>query len=186
MLVHQAGGDKLGRHTKQEYWIGYDSKSNGSLIYFSDIGAIKTEHNFLFVNNSHSGLKREKILTGKFQSSLKPAESPSEILKVPNSISFIPAPLPNTVPNPIIINEKSNNAIHDCKTNNLPEASVASVGRPKCTLNPSLKAVRGHLCHKLHLAISPSILHRFSRSQWLWKALEKTFRLVLVTSRGDQ
>ena len=31
-------------------------------------------------------------------------------------------------------------------------------------------------CHKLHSAISPSILHRFSRSQWLRKALEKTFR----------
>jgi len=32
------------------------------------------------------------------------------------------------------------------------------------------------LCYKLHLAISPSILHRFSRSQWLRKALKKTFR----------
>jgi len=32
-----------------------------------------------------------------------------------------------------------------------------------------------YACHKLHLAISPSILHRFSRSQWLRKALEKTF-----------
>jgi len=31
-------------------------------------------------------------------------------------------------------------------------------------------------CHKLHSAISPSILHRFSRSQWLRKALKKTFR----------
>ena len=41
-------------------------------------------------------------------------------------------------------------------------------------------------CHKLHLAISPSILHRFSRSQWLRKALGKTFRSVPVTSRGDQ
>jgi len=30
-------------------------------------------------------------------------------------------------------------------------------------------------CHKLHSAISPSNLHRFSRSQWLRKALEKTF-----------
>jgi len=30
-------------------------------------------------------------------------------------------------------------------------------------------------CHNLHLAISLSILHRFSRSQWLRKALEKTF-----------
>jgi len=30
-------------------------------------------------------------------------------------------------------------------------------------------------CHKLHLAISPPILRRFSWSQWLWKALEKTF-----------
>jgi len=38
------------------------------------------------------------------------------------------------------------------------------------------------LCHKLHSAISPSILHRFSRSQWLRKALEKTFRSVPVTS----
>jgi len=43
-----------------------------------------------------------------------------------------------------------------------------------------------YICHKLHLAISPSILHRFSRSQWLRKALEKTFRSVPVTSRGDQ
>ena len=42
------------------------------------------------------------------------------------------------------------------------------------------------MCHKLHLAISPSILHQFSRSQWLRKALEKTFRSVPVTSRGDQ
>jgi len=41
-------------------------------------------------------------------------------------------------------------------------------------------------CYKLHSAISPSILHRFSRSQWLRKALEKTFRSVLITSRGDQ
>ena len=137
MLVHQAGGNKLGRHTKWGYWIGYNSKSNSSLIYFSDIGAIKAEHNFLFVSNSHSGLKEEKISTGEFQSSLKPAESPSEILKVPHSISFIPASFSNTVPNPIIINEKSDNAIHDCKTNNLPEASVTPVGRPKCTLNPS-------------------------------------------------
>jgi len=45
---------------------------------------------------------------------------------------------------------------------------------------------RVHFCHKLHSAISPPILHRFSRSQWLWKALEKTFRSVPVTSRGDQ
>jgi len=42
------------------------------------------------------------------------------------------------------------------------------------------------LCHKLHSAISPSILHRFSRSQWLRKALKKTFRSVPVMSRGDQ
>ena len=41
-------------------------------------------------------------------------------------------------------------------------------------------------CHKLHSAISPSILHRFSRSQWLRKALEETFLSVPVTSRGDQ
>jgi len=31
------------------------------------------------------------------------------------------------------------------------------------------------LCHKLHPAISPPILRQFSWSQWLQKALEKTF-----------
>ena len=41
-------------------------------------------------------------------------------------------------------------------------------------------------CHKLHSAISLSILHRFSRSQWQRKALEKTFWSVPVTSRGNQ
>jgi len=41
-------------------------------------------------------------------------------------------------------------------------------------------------CHKLHSAISPSILHQFLWSQWLRKALEKTFRSIPVTSRGDQ
>ena len=30
--------------------------------------------------------------------------------------------------------------------------------------------------YKLYSAISPSILHQFSRSQWLRKALKKTFR----------
>ena len=41
-------------------------------------------------------------------------------------------------------------------------------------------------CHKLHLAISPSILWQFSQSQWLQKALEKTFWLIPVISRGNQ
>jgi len=48
------------------------------------------------------------------------------------------------------------------------------------------RAMQNPLCHKLHSAISPSILHLFSRSQWLRKALEKTFLSVPVTSRGDQ
>jgi len=43
-----------------------------------------------------------------------------------------------------------------------------------------------HSCYKLHLAISLSILHRFSQSQWQRKALENTFQLVPVTSRGNQ
>ena len=140
MLVHQAGSNKLGRHAKQGHWIRYDSESNGSLIYFSDTDVIKAKHNFFFVNNGHYRLEEEKIPTGKSQSSLKPAESPSEILKALNSISFVPAPLPDTVSNPIIVNEKPDNAIYNCKTNNLPETSVAPAGRPKHTLNPSLKA----------------------------------------------
>ena len=41
-------------------------------------------------------------------------------------------------------------------------------------------------CHKLHLAISPLILQQFSQSQWLWKALEKTFLSVPVTPRSNQ
>jgi len=32
-----------------------------------------------------------------------------------------------------------------------------------------------YLCHKLHSAISPSIIRQFSQSQWIRKALEKTF-----------
>jgi len=45
----------------------------------------------------------------------------------------------------------------------------------------------------LYLRIKPTVtnfirpyLHQFSQSQWLRKALEKTFRSVLVTSRGNQ
>jgi len=41
-------------------------------------------------------------------------------------------------------------------------------------------------CHKLHLAISPSIIRQFSWSQWLWKALEKTFWSIPVMSWGNQ
>ena len=40
-------------------------------------------------------------------------------------------------------------------------------------------------CRKLHLAISPSILQWFSWSQWLQKALEKTFRSILVTPQSN-
>ena len=140
VLVYQAGDNKLGKYIKQEYCIGYNSKSNGSLIYFSDIGAIKAKHNFCFVNNGHSELERKKIPTGKSQSSPKPVKSSSKILKAPNSISSAPAPLSNTVPNPIIINEKPNNATYNCKTDDLPKASLTSVERPKHILNPSLKA----------------------------------------------
>ena len=43
-----------------------------------------------------------------------------------------------------------------------------------------------YICHKLHLAISPPILRRFSRSQQLRKALEKTFQSVPVTPRSNQ
>ena len=46
--------------------------------------------------------------------------------------------------------------------------------------------VQQKLCHKLHSAISPSILQLFSWSQQLWKALKKTFQSMPVTSWGDQ
>ena len=42
------------------------------------------------------------------------------------------------------------------------------------------------VCHKLHSAISPSILQQFSQSQWLWKAFEKTFQSMPVMSQGNQ
>ena len=41
-------------------------------------------------------------------------------------------------------------------------------------------------CHKLHLAISPSILQQFSQSQWHPKALKKTFQSIPVMSQGNQ
>ena len=41
-------------------------------------------------------------------------------------------------------------------------------------------------CHKLYLAISPSILQKFSQSQCLRKVLEKTFQLMPVMSWGNQ
>jgi len=43
--------------------------------------------------------------------------------------------------------------------------------------------------HKLHSAISPSILQQFSQSQWLQKALKKTFQLswvaLIMTKKYD-
>ena len=48
------------------------------------------------------------------------------------------------------------------------------------------KVISDQGCHKLHSAISPSILRRFSRSQWLRKALKKTFISILVTPRSNQ
>ena len=81
----------------------------------------------------------------------------------PASIPFLPTPAHPRPPTPPI-------------PPNLPTHS--EFPSPSPPLTPP--------CHKLHLAISPSILHRFSWSQWLRKALEKTFRSVLVTSRGDQ
>ena len=111
-------------------------------LYFSNTSAIKAEHNFYFVNNGYSGLKKEKISTGKSQSSPKPTESPSKILKAPNSISSIPASFSNIVPDPTIVNEKPNNTIYDYKANDLPKASVVPIGRPKYILNLSLKVYK--------------------------------------------
>jgi len=41
-------------------------------------------------------------------------------------------------------------------------------------------------CHKLHSAISSPILRRFSQSQWLQKALEKTFRSIPLVPQNNQ
>ena len=38
----------------------------------------------------------------------------------------------------------------------------------------------------IHSAISPSIFYRFSQSQWIRKALEKTFPQIPVTSQSNQ
>ena len=122
--------------------IGLNIIVRAIALYFSNTGAIKAEYNFCFVNNGYSGLKKEKISNGKSQSSPKPTESSSKILKAPNSISSTLASLSNIVPDPTIVNEKPNNAIHDYKANDLPKASVIPVGRPKCILNPSLKVYK--------------------------------------------
>ena len=54
------------------------------------------------------------------------------------------------------------------------------------TYSPSWELRDWLFCHKLHLAISPPILQRFSQSQWLRKALRKTFQSIPVTSRSNQ
>ena len=74
-------------------------------------------------------------------------------------------------------------------TNNVPSPSDLSV------IEKYFKSVKGinsnnipspQLCHKLHSAISLSILHQFSWSQWLQKALEKTFQSIPVMPRSNQ
>jgi len=50
----------------------------------------------------------------------------------------------------------------------------------------SLTISAQYRCHKLHSAISPSIIQQFSWSQQLLKALEKTFQLIPVTPRSNQ
>lgn len=44
--VHQASGDKLGGRAKKGQWVGYDTESNGSRVYFLDTGAVKIERNW--------------------------------------------------------------------------------------------------------------------------------------------
>lgn len=66
VLVHQRGGDKLGRRAKKSRWIGYDNESNGSQIYYPDTSTIKVEQNFQFVSTSCSKLKEEQVPTSEF------------------------------------------------------------------------------------------------------------------------
>jgi hypothetical protein len=48
--VHQAGGDKLGARATKGRWLGYDTESNGSRIYYPSTGTVKIERNFRFLN----------------------------------------------------------------------------------------------------------------------------------------
>jgi len=75
--VHQAGGDKLGGRAKRGRWIGYDEESNGSLIYFSDTGAIRIECNFRF-DNSCSELEGKHLPISKPQNNSRPIPKASE------------------------------------------------------------------------------------------------------------
>jgi len=54
--VYQSSNDKLGGCGRKGWWIGYDNKSNGFYIYFSDTSAIKVERNFCFISEDHSVL----------------------------------------------------------------------------------------------------------------------------------
>ena len=84
-----------------------------------------------------------------------------------------------------IIISKPNKLLYDSPKSFRPIVLLNTIG--KLIEKVINNRIQVHIiCHKLHSAISPSILHRFSRSQWLRKALKKTFRSVPVTSRGDQ
>jgi len=54
--VYQSSNDKLGGCGRKGWWIGYDNKSNGFHIYFSDTSAIKVERNFCFISEDYSVL----------------------------------------------------------------------------------------------------------------------------------
>jgi len=142
-LVHQAKGDKLGRRAKKGRWIGYDSKSNGSLVYFPDTGTITSERNFQFVSNSRSGLEEERVPTGESQINARPIQKPCEhsndTLQVfsktcsdqKNKIGLSSGLQPHS--------HKSDNN-EDDEVADLPEMAQTPVGRPRRIWNPSIKA----------------------------------------------
>jgi len=85
-----------------------------------------------------------------------------------------PKPEPILLPtHGIVLRPLPSSEPYGTDNDNTPDTNNST---PTTTENPNNDPDNLPLCHKLHSAISPSILHRFSRSQWLRKSLEKTFR----------
>jgi len=136
---------------------------------------------------SNAGYTDSRTLVVKFQRGLK--------LGIQNQIATIPyGRLTDTDPNAwyraarrIDQARLANEAFQSvsCSTPSGP-AKTVPIRPPLLRLLRSLQNLRHPLCHKLHSVISPSILRRFPRSQSQLKALKKTFRLIPVTSRGNQ
>lgn len=129
------GGDKMGRRARKGRWIGYDSESNGSRIYYPDTGVVKIEHNFRFVNTIRSGLEGEHSPANESRNDMaKSATSPILANPMPSDVQSNEDEPPPLMPVP--------RDPEDSDDENESESEVEKelTSRPQRNRNPSAKA----------------------------------------------